>query len=352
MVGGSDAGTNPDISLKPGTCMRINTGAPIPNGANAVVQVEDTELIKASDNGSEELEIKILVAPSQGQDIRKVGSDIPQNSLVLKQGTQLGPAELGLLATVGAVKVETFEKPKVGLLSTGNELQDPSDEVLRPGAIRDSNKTTLRALLEEAEFDFLDCGIAIDEPNALLQKLVENLSKIDVLVTTGGVSMGDRDLLRQVLVQDLGAKIHFARVHMKPGKPTTLATLDYQGQKKIILGLPGNPVSAFVTAQLYLLPACRYLQGLQQAFPAKVQARLPCDCKLDPRPEYVRSVLSWKHSQAVAEVEMTGNQISSRLLSCSAANGLLILPPKSEDIQVLPAGTVVDAMIIGALRNI
>lgn len=147
----------------------------------------------------------------------------------------------------------------MSLLSTGNELQDPHTSKLGPGAIRDSNKSTLLALLAMEDIPSHDCGIAIDEPGVLLSKVKLALQSGDMLVTTGGVSMGDRDILREVLVQDLGATIHFARVKMKPGKPTTFATLVYNGVKKIVLGLPGNPVSATVTSHLYVLPACRFV---------------------------------------------------------------------------------------------
>ena len=165
---GAHAGIAPDFTtLQPGTIVRINTGAPVPAGADAVVQVEDTKLVKSSEDGKEEIEVEILKAPVKGQDIRPVGSDIESGSVVLKRQTPLNAAERGILATVGATKVKVFQLPKVSLLSTGNELQDPEAEDLKPGAIRDSNKTTLKTLLRSHGFPFVDCGIAIDEPTIL-----------------------------------------------------------------------------------------------------------------------------------------------------------------------------------------
>ncbi|KAK7476221.1 hypothetical protein BaRGS_00032497, partial [Batillaria attramentaria] len=206
----------PERLVTPGYCMRINTGAPLPPGADAVVQVEDTRLVLASDDGGEELEITILSEPKPGQDIRPVGSDIAKGQQVLCRGQRLGPAELGLLATVGVAKVQCYRKPVVAVMSTGNELVEPG-QALREGKIRDSNRTALIAQLKEAGLTALDMGIAPDSPDSLLQMLNRAVEKADMVVTSGGVSMGDKDYLKQVLEVDLKAKIHFARVFMKPG---------------------------------------------------------------------------------------------------------------------------------------
>lgn len=153
VMGASNAGNAPkDKDLQAGQCIRINTGAPVPPGADAVVQVEDTELIKKSEDGQEELEIKILSNPQKGQDIRPIGSDIEQGSIILKKGSSIGPAEIGLLATVGATSVKVFRRATIALLSTGNELQNPQDQHLKPGFIRDSNKSTLIALIGNEKF--------------------------------------------------------------------------------------------------------------------------------------------------------------------------------------------------------
>ena len=353
VTGGSTAGTVPGVikTLAPGECVRINTGAPLPPGADAVVQVEDTKLVRATDDGHEELEIEILSLPTPGLDVRQIGSDIGAGTKVLSKNSRLGAAELGILATVGATDVAVFKPPVVGLLSTGNELQDPEkDPELGEGRIRDSNKTVLKSLIGgENAFPVTDLGIVHDDPQLLMDALKSGLSKCDLLVTTGGVSMGDRDLLRQVLVDDLQAQLHFARVKMKPGKPTTFATLVHDGRKKLVLGLPGNPVSATVTSHLYVLPACRKMSGFSKPLPAKIRAKMPQNVRLDPRPEYQRVVISLTPGQAVADVAITGNQISSRLPSLAAANGLLILPPKSDDKKEILANEEVDCIVIGPL---
>ncbi len=321
MVGGATAGCGPEsFHLSPGTCVRINTGAPVPRGADAVVMVENTRLAAASSDGRQEEAVEILVAPTPGLDIRPIGSDIAAGSLVLRKGSLCAAAEIGLLAAVGAIRVEVCRRPKVALLSTGDEVVDPNMKTLPPGAIRDSNKAMLAAFLRQEGIaeEVLDCGVARDEPGALLTKLRAALDEADVITSTGGVSMGDRDLLRRVLLEDLGADLHFARIDMKPGKPTTFATLSWPSkrgskeQRKLVLGLPGNPVSAAVTTQLFLLPACRHLAGWESPFPATMRASLAADLKsLDSRPEFRRAKLSWTHGEAVGKEEGdAGNQAS------------------------------------------
>ncbi|XP_068200311.1 gephyrin [Palaemon carinicauda] len=346
VLGSSTAGCKPEeFSLKSGECIRINTGAPVPPGADAVIQVEDTVLTKEADDGRTEIEIEILKTPEVGQDIRPIGSDIAANEVILTTGTLLGPSEVGLLATVGVTEVLVIAKPIVAVMSTGNELQEPG-EPLKEGHIRDSNKTTLIALLKQHNFPFIDAGIARDEPTELLNILKTALSEADILVTTGGVSMGERDILRPVLQSDFGVDIHFAQVYMKPGKPTTFATCTYKGQKKLILGLPGNPVSAVVTSNLYLLPLCRKMSGWTNYMYTVIKAKLSAPVHLDPRPEYHRATLCWKPGDEFPTAHSTGNQISSRLLSLVSAQALLRLPNRTEELKSLPQNSLVDAIIL------
>ncbi|XP_035117951.1 gephyrin isoform X19 [Callithrix jacchus] len=278
IIGESQAGEQPTQTVMPGQVMRVTTGAPIPCGADAVVQVEDTELIRESDDGTEELEVRILVQARPGQDIRPIGHDIKRGECVLAKGTHMGPSEIGLLATVGVTEVEVNKFPVVAVMSTGNE-----------------------------------------------------------------------DYLKQVLDIDLHAQIHFGRVFMKPGLPTTFATLDIDGVRKIIFALPGNPVSAVVTCNLFVVPALRKMQGILDPRPTIIKARLSCDVKLDPRPEYHRCILTWHHQEPLPWAQSTGNQMSSRLMSMRSANGLLMLPPKTEQYVELHKGEVVDVMVIGRL---
>eukprot|EP00063_Salmo_salar_P091926 XP_014066761.1 PREDICTED: gephyrin-like isoform X9 [Salmo salar] len=239
IIGESQAGQQPTHTVMPGQVMRVTTGAPIPCGADAVVQVEDTELLRESDDGTEELEVRILVQARPGQDIRPIGHDIKRGECVLSKGTHMGPSEIGLLATVGVTEVEVQKFPVVAVMSTGNELLNPEDD-LHPGKIRDSNRSTLLATIQEHGYPTINLGIVGDNPDDLLNALNEGISRADVIITSGGVSMGEKDYLKQVLDIDLHAQIHFGRVFMKPGLPTTFATVDIDGARKLIFALPGN----------------------------------------------------------------------------------------------------------------
>ncbi|XP_059376605.1 gephyrin-like isoform X4 [Carassius carassius] len=382
IIGESQAGEQPTLTVMPGQVMRVTTGAPIPCGADAVVQVEDTELLRESEDGTEELEVRILVQARPGQDIRPIGHDIKRGECVLAKGTHMGPSEIGLLATVGVTEVEVQKFPVVAVMSTGNELLNPEDD-LHPGKIRDSNRSTLLATIQEHGYPTINLGIIGDNPDDLLSALNEGISRADVIITSGGVSMGEKDYLKQVLDIDLHAQIHFGRVFMKPGLPTTFATLDTDGARKLIFALPGNftyrdtgatlletvplsdseasrlpvsppprgsnPVSAVVTCNLFVIPALRKMQGILDPRPTIIKARLSCDVKLDPRPEYHRCILTWHHQEPLPWAQSTGNQMSSRLMSMRSANGLLMLPPKTEQYVELHKGEVVDVMVIGRL---
>ncbi|XP_034143755.1 gephyrin b isoform X5 [Esox lucius] len=357
IIGESQAGEQPTHTVMPGQVMRVTTGAPIPCGADAVVQVEDTELLRESEDGTEELEVRILVQARPGQDIRPIGHDIKRGECVLSKGTHMGPSEIGLLATVGVTEVEVQKFPVVAVMSTGNELLNPEDD-LHPGKIRDSNRSTLLATIQEHGYPTINLGIVGDKPHSpddLLNALNEGISRADVIITSGGVSMGEKvceqiDYLKQVLDVDLHAQIHFGRVFMKPGLPTTFATLDMDGARKLIFALPGsNPVSAVVTCNLFVIPALRKMQGILDPRPTIIKARLSCDVKLDPRPEYHRCILTWHHQEPLPWAQSTGNQVSSRLMSMRSANGLLMLPPKTEQYVELHKGEVVDVMVIGRL---
>ncbi|XP_069391374.1 gephyrin a isoform X5 [Paralichthys olivaceus] len=348
IMGESQAGQQPTHTVMPGQVMRVTTGAPIPCGADAVVQVEDTELLRESEDGTEELEVRIMVQARPGQDIRPIGHDIRRGECVLAKGTHMGPSEIGLLATVGVTEVSVHKFPVVAVMSTGNELLNPEDD-LHPGKIRDSNRSTLLATIQEHGYPTINLGIVGDNPDDLLSALHEGISRADVIITSGGVSMGEKDYLKQVLDIDLHAQIHFGRVFMKPGLPTTFATADIDGARKLIFALPGNPVSAVVTCNLFVIPALRKMQGILDPRPTIIKARLSCDVKLDPRPEYHRCILTWHHQEPLPWAQSTGNQVSSRLMSMRSANGLLMLPPKTEQYVELHKGEVVDVMVIGRL---
>ncbi len=349
VIGASIAGSQlGDVLVRPGFCARISTGAPLPPGADAVVMVEETKLISASEDGRIELEIEIMSTVKAGQEIRPIGSDIRQGQVVLKKGSLLTASDVGVLATVGQVKVDVFALPTLAVMSTGNELQESRPE-LDPGRIRDSNRPTLLSLLKNQGFSVIDGGIAEDEPEALHRSIRKALERADVLVTTGGVSMGEKDLLRHVLVSNFSAQVHFGRVNMKPGKPTTFATCQLDGRTKFIFGLPGNPVSAVVTCHLYVLPACKKLAGHQRVLPTQIRAEMKDSIPLDFRPEYHRVSLDWQPDRSYPLALSTGGQLSSNVLSLSRANGLAILPAKTPEMPTLSSGTIVDVIVIDQL---
>ena len=348
VLGAVTAGEVTACRVSSGHVMRINTGAPLPPGADAVVQVEDTELLESDNDGRTEKKVKILTTPKPGQDIRPVGFDVSIGQQVLTSYQKLGPAELGLLASLGVTEVEVFQKPRVAVLSTGNEVVNPGEET-KAGQIRDSNRIALKTLIKMHGFDALDLKIATDTPLELESTLNSGLKKADVLVSSGGVSMGEKDFLKPVLQDRLGATIHFGRVFMKPGKPATFATTTISGQKKLIFALPGNPVSAMVTFNLFVLPALRKMAGSQHPQLTRIKAKLPQPVDLDPRPEYHRVTLSWKSGEAVPSAESTGSQCSSRLMSMRSANAVLVLPPKSDTLTRIDAGEMVDALVIGEI---
>ncbi|GAB6026957.1 hypothetical protein CHUAL_013627 [Chamberlinius hualienensis] len=346
VVGGSTAGSG----VLPGQCVRINTGAPVPPGANAVVQVEDTKLIKETDEGNTELEIEILTTPKVEQDIRPIGCDISKGEKVLPSGIQLNYSELGILAMVGVTRVSVYQLPLVGLLSTGNELVNPEVEELVPGKIRDSNKTLLSSLIKQSGFPTVDLGIATDTVESLVNKLSEGLKSCDVIISSGGVSMGDKDMLKPVLKKHFGATIHFGRVLIiKPGLPTTFVTLESDGVKKLIFALPGNPVSAAVTCNVFAIPALRKLAGHSKTRQTIIKAKMAHQIQLDPRPEFQRAILQWTNLEglSVPLAYSTGNQISSKLLNMVSAQALIKLPKQTKDKTFVQEGEIVDCIIIG-----
>ncbi|CAG8530556.1 1804_t:CDS:10 [Acaulospora morrowiae] len=345
-----------DKELKPGQITRITTGGPVPPGATAVVMVEDTTLVRASADGFQEMEVQIHVQVRDNENIREVGSDLSVGTVVARKDelvTAVG-GEIGVLASVGVKEVQVYKRPVLGILSTGNEVVDHNDlSELKYGAVRDSNRPALLAIAKATGFEAKDFGIVGDDPKEIERTLRSALSQVDVLVTTGGVSMGELDLLKPILEQSLGAIIHFGRVKMKPGKPTTFATIpgySPDGQEKLIFGLPGNPVSAVVTFYLFVLPTLRKISGYENWTLPILQAELTNDIFLDPRPEYHRAIISYDREKGKLLASSTGHQISSRILSVRSCNSLLILPEKTDELTKLSKGTTVDAMLIGQLH--
>ncbi|KAI8375624.1 hypothetical protein EDC96DRAFT_456487 [Choanephora cucurbitarum] len=340
-------------SLSKGTIARITTGGMVPDGADAVVMVEDTRLISSSPSGDQELEVEILVEASSGDNIREIGSDCTVGERVGRKGELIDQGLLGTLASVGVRHVRVYRKPRVGVLSSGNEVQDHMHtDVLKPGQIRDTNRMTLMSAIQSSGFEAVDLGIMDDSVEDMVEHLEEAIAKVDVLITTGGVSMGEADFMKPVLEQKLEATVHFGRVMMKPGKPTTFATVP-QGPKrpaKLVFALAGNPVSATVGFYLFVLPALRQMAGWSQPYPSSPSVLIQHDILLDSRPEYHRVHVT-VNSQGTLVAESTGKQQSSRMLSMKDANGLLELPMSTPDKKQIRKGTLVPCILIGTLNS-
>ncbi|KAF5274311.1 hypothetical protein FQR65_LT04430 [Abscondita terminalis] len=337
-----------NVSLSNGEVVRVSTGAIVPPDADAVVQIEDTVLVKATPDGSKETEIEIKVAPSMLQDIRVIGSDIAKDELIIKAGDVINPGHIGVLATVGKTEVLVYKRPSVGIISTGNELQSPYEQ-LKNYHIRDSNKLGLLNLLKQYTFYANDCGIAKDNPNSVKHALTAAFCRYDVIITTGGVSMGEFDLIKKVLVEDFDATIHFGRINMKPGKPTTFATCLFENKMKMVFGLPGNPVSAMVTTTLFVIPTLRHLENNPQTSLPTIPVALGEDMPVDPRPEYVRVKLVHEGSLPVAY--SVGNQISSKINSFANADALLLIATKDVHKQLIKKGEIFNAILLNTICN-
>src|SRR5437868_334035 len=328
VVGESAAGRPFDGVVEPGTATRILTGGVLPDGADCVVMVEDVEV--AGDH------VKVPARLVPGTNFHMVGADLRAGDVILRAGTQLGAAELGIAAASAHARLPVHRRPRVALMSTGDELVEVGTTPGR-GQIQDSNRWALLAALREAGAEVEVLGIAPDEAAALRGFVTRALARADALVTSGGVSVGTHDLVKPLL-ESLGT-VHVGRVKLKPGKPFTFATLD---QGRVAFGLPGFPVSSLVTFEVFLRPALRKMQGFAQLQRPLLPVRLAYDAKpTAERTEYQRVTLHREGRELVAET--TGSQSSSRLMSLAGAHALVRVPAGG---QGLKAGSIVDAMIL------
>lgn len=326
------AGPSAPPLLGPGQAVRIMTGGVVPAGADTVIMVEDAE--------ERDGQVRFRREPPPGANIHPVGVDVAAGEVVLEAGTVLGPAEIGLLAAIGATDVAVYRRPKVAVLATGDELVEPWEEP-PAGCVRDSNRYALLAAVREAGAEVVWHGVARDEDAHLEAQMRAALRVADVLVTSGGVSMGTRDLLKPLL-ETLGT-IHFGRVNFKPGKPLTFATVG----TKLVFGLPGYPVSALVTFEVFVRPALLKMGGRSRIMRPRVEVEVAHEIRPDHgRPEYQRAVVRWQGGRLVART--TGVQGPSRLLSMRGANALLEIAPADHP---LPAGQRVPALLTGEILN-
>ncbi|HLI51843.1 MAG TPA: gephyrin-like molybdotransferase Glp, partial [Thermomicrobiaceae bacterium] len=304
VIGEQFAGTMEDIEVTFGTAAKITTGAPLPKGADAVVPVEQTEpaedhvIIQRDD-----------VRP--GENVRPVGSDLRNGDILLQPGIEIGAAEVGLLASLGHSLIGVYRRPRVSILSTGDELVEPDQEP-GPGQIRDSNRFSLAVAAQRLGAEVVWLGHGADDREALGALLKERLAESDLLITSGGVSVGERDYVTSLLA-DL-SDVHLRRVFMKPGKPLHFATAG----PVAIFGLPGNPVSSIVGFEIFVAAAIRAMAGRADARPMLVPVTLEHDILPGDRIELQRGIV-----RAAADGRLTarntGSQASARIASLIGA---------------------------------
>ena len=317
------AGAPHDGKIVSGQCARIMTGAKIPSGTDTVIMQERVEV----DGDS----IVIKNTHEQAENIRRAGEDIRRGDVVLQQGRKITPADMGLLASLGIPEVKVYRRLRVAFFSTGDELK-PLGSVLQDGQIYDSNRYTLYGMLTRIGAEILDMGAVPDNRDATRVAFASAAANADVLVTTGGVSVGDADYVKETLEQQ--GNVNFWKLAIKPGKPLTFGRID----QCWFFGLPGNPVSTMVTFYQLVLPALQKLSGQDRLVPTTV--KIPSVSKLHKRPgrlDFQRGVMT-KNREGVLVVESTGDQGSHILSSMSKANCFIILPLESGDVE---PGTVV-----------
>lgn len=308
-------------ALRPGTAARIFTGAPLPPGADAVVMQEQCTLQAGDGLGA----VRFDAVPTQGQWVRRRGEDIRAGSIVLAAGTRLTPQALGLAASVGSGELVVMRRPRVALFSTGDELVMPGQvapEQLRPGAIYNSNRFTLRGLLESLGCEVRDLGIVPDRLDATREALKNAAQGNDLILTSGGVSLGEEDHLRPALQAE--GRLDLWQIAIKPGKPLAFgAVRRARGGEAVFLGLPGNPVSSFVTFTVVVRPVLLRLMGATLVAPQRLTSRADFDWpRPDPRREFLRV-----RCNPDGGLDLFPNQSSGVLTSVAWADGLVDNPP-------------------------
>ncbi len=312
VTGGVAAGYVAEHAVEEGTAMRIMTGAPLPPGADSVIQVE---LTRAEGPDSEWVEILQEVAP--GNNIRPAGEDMRRGQHVLARGSEIGPWEIGVLATLGQAKVPVIRRPRVSILGTGDEVIDV-DEALRPGKIRNSNSYLLEAAVRKAGAEPLRLGVARDTVESLREKFAAAV-RSDLIITSGGVSVGDFDLVKDIMREQ--GEINFWRINMRPGKPVAFGHIGGVP----LLGLPGNPVSAAVTFELFGRPVIRKMLGHTRLLRPQIDVVVEDGVgEVVSRRHYVRARVELRDGRFVART--TGNQGSNITTSLLNANAFIVVP--------------------------
>lgn len=332
ITGGVAAGYVADHAVVEGTAMRIMTGAPVPPGADTVIQVELTR--SEGKEGSEGEWVEVLETVSPGNNIRPAGEDMRRGQTILLSGQEIGPWEIGILATLGYAIVTVVQRPHVAILGTGDEVIDV-DQPLQPGKIRNSNSYLLDAAIRKAGAVPHRLGVAHDTVESLREKFAEAVL-YDLIITSGGVSVGDFDLVKNIMAEY--GQINFWRINMRPGKPVAFGRIG----NVPLLGLPGNPVSSAVTFELFGRPIIRKMLGhtrLQHPQIAVIVEDGVADRVM--RRHYVRAHVEWRDDHFVART--TGNQGSNIMTSLLNANAFVIVPEGGVTIQ---PGGIAQAMML------
>jgi molybdopterin molybdotransferase len=294
-----------------GQCVAITTGARMPAGADTVVMVEHAEALGDS--------IRIDASTKTGDNVRFAGEDVREGDVVAAAGTRLNPALLGVVASLGVDWIEVYRRPRVAVLSTGDEVQPPGT-ILRPGGVYDSNRYTLNAMLATLGAEVIDIGGVPDDPQRLSAALAEAASRGEVVISSGGVSVGEADFIKPILAE-LG-EVDFWKLAIKPGRPLTFGSL----REAVFFGLPGNPVAVMVTFLAFVRPALQRLMGIKPTPPGMIRA--VCGDRLRKRPgrrEFQRGIVR-ADAEGGLHVGLTGRQGSGILTSMSQANCLIVLP--------------------------
>jgi len=341
VIGELAAGYLFDGEVAPGTAVRIMTGAPIPRGADSVVPFEETDESTGRAFGSFEksaAEVRVLKAALPGANVRRAAEDVSKGDAVMREGTVLGPAQIGVLASLGKATVRVYRRPVVAILSTGDELLQPGQPP-EPGKIYDSNAYSVSAMVTEAGGIPKRLGIASDTVEALTAKLREGLDA-DMLITSAGVSRGDYDVVKDVLARE-GA-IDFWTVRMRPGKPLAFGAFPSGDRQVPHIGLPGNPVSSMITFELFGRPAIYTMLGKSGWERPRVRAVAEERMEnSDARRVYMRAILTQR--DGVYHASLTGPQGSGILTSMALANALAIVP---EDVEAVEPGEEVDCLVL------
>jgi len=329
------AGKWPEQIIQSGVASRIMTGAPLPVGADAVVIVENTNHFNRQTGNADQTTVSIFHPVKTGDNTRVKGADLKADQVIFKEGHQVRPQDVGMLAMLGVPTIHVHRPPHLALVTTGDELIAVGSPD-QPGKIRDGNTPALAALARSIRAEVFSMGVVADDRKKIRQKFDLAIKrKVDLIISTAGVSVGDFDYVKEVVTAH--GHLDFWQVNMRPGKP--LAFGNFQGIP--FFGLPGNPVSAFISFEVFIIPALQRLLGLEVTERPRHMVRLLEEIRSDGRESYLRAIVERK--EGILTARLTGHQGSGNMLSLVQANALLIVP---SGVKSLPAGTDIEAWML------